>query len=349
MSAGLENAGKGHVLLITPLSFSYHLVISNALQSMGFEVTWWDDRASASTWYKIILRLFPLITVRWSQHVFLKKLSALTVSCVTHVVVVKGEGLSATTLLEMRQRMSAASFGLYLWDGVENIKNVLNIASIFDSVATFDPVDAEKFHWTYRPLFGRKSKALKPGSSFFDFDWCFIGTIHSDRHLVIHRLRRRYRAQLKSFVFAFFQNWLVLWLRLMCDWTLWVAPKGTFSTRSMSADDINDVVVRSRSVLDIEHPKQRGYTMRTIETLLAEKKLVTTNRHILSSNLYHPSRVHIIDRLRPEIPESFLASPYLPVAATLCAYYSCVGWAKELLELQDKAFEIRHSTIRGDK
>jgi len=336
-TSGAPAARRGHVLLVSPLTFSYHLSISETLRSMGYAVTWWDERASSATWYKLALRLFPAWTVRWSERSFLERLSQIDAASISHVLVIKGEGLSRRVVLKMREALSPVSMGLYLWDGVENVKGVSRILPAFDSVATFDPVDAKTFGWTYRPLFWRNISVGKrvPGATLFD--WCFIGTIHSDRHRVIHRLRQLNSQQGRSFVFAYFQSPLMLFMRRLGDWTLWFAPKGSLSTKSMPAAEVAQKVACSRAVLDVEHPRQRGYTMRTIETLLAGKKLVTTNKHILTSNLYHPSRVHVISRANPEIPAEFLEQPYLSISDALKSYYSCKGWASELLDLQDTA------------
>ena len=338
---GAPSARRGHVLLVSPLTFSYHISISETLRSMGYAVTWWDERASGATWYKLALRLFPAWAVRWSERSFLKRLGQLDSASISHVLVIKGEGLSRRVVLKMRTALSSASMGLYLWDGVENVKGVSNILPAFDSVATFDPVDAKTFGWTYRPLFWRNISVDKDALGATLFDWCFIGTIHSDRHRVIHRLRQRDSQQGRSFVFAYFQSPLMLFMRRLGDWTLWFAPKGSLSTKSMPAAEVAQKVACSRAVLDVEHPRQRGFTMRTIETLLAGKKLVTTNKHILTSNLYHPSRVHVISRTGPEISTEFLDQPYLAVPESLRNYYSCEGWILELLGLQDSARNSR--------
>jgi len=328
---------RGHVLLVSPNTFSYHLSIADTLRSMGYAVTWWDDRAQTSTWYKLAIRLFPTFTVRWSERAYLDRLQQLDPTSISHVLVVKGEGLSRRVVSEMRKTLVSASFGLYLWDGVANVKGVSTILSAFDSVATFDPMDANTFGWTFRPLFGRNISARQNTTPLAPFDWCFIGTVHSDRHRVIHRLRQRYGRQARSFVFCYFPSPLILFARWLTDWTLWLAPKGTLSTQAMPAAEVAQIVECSRSVLDVEHPRQRGLTMRTIETLLAEKKLMTTNQFILESTLFEPSRVVVINRSKPEIPVNFLDLPYVAIPESLRTYYSCEGWASELLALQDSA------------
>ena len=102
----------------------------------------------------------------------------------------------------------------------------------------------------------------------------------------------------------------------------------------MAAAEVARVVNLSTAVVDVEHPRQRGFTMRTIECLLAGKKLVTTNRHIMTSDLYHPSRVHLIARGTPEIPANFIAQPCQMVSDILRQRYSCEGWIAELLNVQ---------------
>lgn len=325
-----------NVLLISPLTFSYHESISKALVSLGYKVIWWNDRAENSTAYKLGLRLFPKFTIRISEKHFLRKLKAIEADSITDVLVIKGEGLSTKVVGEMKNTLKNASFGLHLWDGINNAKGAIEISSMFDAVSTFDPVDARKYKWHYRPLFSRKVESVASSSMSIDFHWSFIGTIHSDRHKVISRLRNRYKDNYKSYVFAYFQSPLILKIRKLIDWSLWTAPAGTLSTQPMSAVDVSGVVGKSIAVLDIEHPKQNGLTMRTIETLLAGKKLVTTNKHIVSTNLYHPSRIFILDRNNPEIDAKFFDSEFLTITDDIREYFYCENWVSELIGYQNK-------------
>lgn len=328
---------KKHVLLIFPLMFSYHTAISETLCNMGYRVTWWNDRASEANWYKLLLRIFPKIVARFSEASFKKKLIDLDSETVSHILVIKGEGLSNQTILRLKESCNLASIGLYLFDGVGNLKTIHDKINYFDSVSTFDPHDAELFGWTYRPLFWRNTSTPKNENNILNFDWCFIGTVHSDRHSVIHKLRQCYGNQFNSFVFAYFQSPFILFFRKLIDSTLWTAPKGTLSTKPMSAVDVSKVIAQSKAVLDIEHPKQHGFTMRTIETLMANKKLITTNQNIIHSSLFHSSRILIIDRLKPEIPLEFFDVPFLEIPDQLKKYYSCENWVSELLSLQDSS------------
>lgn len=343
-----SGGSRGHVLLVSPLTFSYHESIAETLLSQGYSVTWWNDRASCSTWYKIALRLFPSITSKFSEGVFLRRLLKLNGADITHVLVIKGEGVSSRVISAVRRKARSASMGFYLWDGVGNVTQALRGVAHFDSVSTFDPDDAKEFGWHYRPLFWRRISMPKDLVVEPEYDWCFIGTIHSDRHKVINRLRERYKRVLVGYVYCYFQSPFILWLRKLFDSTIRSAPKASLSTVAMDPVDVANIVARSRAVLDVEHPRQNGFTMRTIETLLSGKKLITTNRSILLSNLYHPSRVCLIDRGNPEIPIQFLEDPFVAVEGDLVDYYSCNGWVAELLKLQDESRKFPENNTAGD-
>lgn len=331
----------GHVLLISPLTFSYHEIICAALRDSDYEVTWWNDRASDGALYKIALRLAPRWAKRASASHYQRLLNGLPASTITDLLVIKGEGLSRTVIEALRAKMPDASMGLYLWDGVENVPGVLEAAGLFDSVSTFDPEDAATHGWHFRPLFARDvakgagSAGSQPTVSH-RFDWCFIGTLHSDRHRVISRLRDATPSG-RSFVFGYLPGKLVFALRYLTDRSLWRAPKGSLSIRSMPARDVAAIVSQSGAVLDVEHPRQRGLTMRTIETLLAGKKLLTTNKLIVNSDLFDASRADVIDRNKPAVAASFIAQPFKPVPPEIAATYSCKAWIGEILMYQRQA------------
>lgn len=324
------------VLLVSPLTFSYHVTICEALRQIGFDPIWWNDKASTSTLYKLALRLMPRLTRLITEKHFIAQIDKMPPDTVEHVLLIKAEGMTARAVRHLREHHPGATLGLHLWDGKENVHSIDRLVPLADAVSSFDPVDARENGWKYRPLFARNVAMSAAGYEPKCFDWCFIGTIHSDRHRVISRLRKATGGGARSFVFAYFQSPMVLKIRKLFDWTLLSAPKGTLSTMPMSAADVARITARSRVVLDIEHPRQRGLTMRTIETLLDGNKLLTTNKYLFDSDLYDPSRAQIIDRNAPRIDHAFLSQAVKPIPQELRERYSCEAWAKELIDLQSR-------------
>lgn len=326
----LVSTGR-RALLICPPFFSYHLDIRNALEAEGYATTWWSDRASDTFLYKLAMRLMPRRIAALSTPHFLYKLGTVESGPVKYVLVVKGEALSKRAVDAMRKKWPSATFHLYIWDGSENARNAETIAPCFDSVATFDPEDATRFGWVHRPLFARSVRPAVVTQGFEKtYDWAFVGTLHSDRHRVIDRLRTQ-NPKLRGFVFGFVPGTLLLIARRLTDWTLWRAPRGSVGTKPMPATDMLAVMSHSRALVDIQHPLQRGLTMRTIETLLNGTKLITTNAHVFDSDLYDPSRVHVISRTHPYVPPQFLLSDFKPVSPETMARYELRGWVREVL------------------
>jgi hypothetical protein len=322
---------RGRVLLVCAPLFSYHQSIQAELEALGFDVTWWNDRVSDSSLHKLGLRLLPELVAGRSTAAFQQRLEQLDCRSVVRVLVVKGEGMSDDFIVSLKSRLPGIPLSLYFWDSVRNARRARRIAPLFDRVATFDPVDAIELGWLHRPLFARTVRTgSAPSDDSAQYDWSFIGTLHSDRYKVVDRLRRS-EPGLRSYFFGFAPSRLVMAARYLADWRLWKAPRGSVSTKTMPASDVAAISHASRSVLDIEHPRQRGLTMRTIETLLSQRKLITTNRQVLASDLFHPSRVHVISRERPEIPRWFLDLPFEPIDEHLRAKYTLRRWILDLI------------------
>ena len=68
---------------------------------------------------------------------------------------------------------------------------------------------------------------------------------------------------------------------------------------------ILDYYQKSKVILDINHPYQRGLTLRTFEALGA-KKIITTNQEIKKFPFYNENNVFVIDRTNIRLNKSFL-------------------------------------------
>ena len=93
---------------------------------------------------------------------------------------------------------------------------------------------------------------------------------------------------------------------------------------------MQDIFLNSKIILDIEHPNQKGLTMRTFESLGAGKKLITTNATVKEMDFYNANNIVVIDRDHPAIPMSFFKENYVKVDASTYARYSLRSWVTEI-------------------
>jgi hypothetical protein len=101
---------------------------------------------------------------------------------------------------------------------------------------------------------------------------------------------------------------------------------------------VQSVFAESLAVVDIEHPNQRGLTIRTFETIGAGKKLITTNKSVVNYDFYSSGNVFVIDRAKPEIPLNFLMTPAAQYSSEILYRYSLAGWIDEIFELNENLF-----------
>ena len=74
----------------------------------------------------------------------------------------------------------------------------------------------------------------------------------------------------------------------------------------LPSEQLTAKLKQSKTVVDIQHPKQSGLTMRTIEMLGANKKMITTNADIQNYDFYHPNNICIVDRNNVVVPPEFI-------------------------------------------
>lgn len=90
-----------------------------------------------------------------------------------------------------------------------------------------------------------------------------------------------------------------------------LAKRKTYYQKSMDYDDITTLIAKSRSVLNIALDNQQGITMRDLESLFFEIKLLTTNKNIVNTDIYFPNNVYIVDGLNIDDLPNFLDEKYV--------------------------------------
>jgi hypothetical protein len=323
---------KPKALVISPNFFDYYKNILGEFEESGFQAIWMNTWLYENPVYKILLRVAPTLISRLSTDKYIRNVKALQLENVSEILVIKGEGLSSDFIRYLRQAFPHAHLSLYLWDGVENTRGATQIAPEFDSVSTFDPLDAQFFKWRHRPLFARKVEKTETTSSDpAKYEWVFIGSLHSDRFSVLKRLTHASGFQ-KFYAYGFIPGKFMWLLRHLTNPRLWRHGAIKVSITPIPSDQVNRITQAAKAVVDIEHPKQRGLTMRSIETLLLGRKLVTTNTEIKNSDLFHETRVFVIDRHKPEISREFLESPFLEIPLETREKYYLGSWLKDIVQ-----------------
>lgn len=101
-----------------------------------------------------------------------------------------------------------------------------------------------------------------------------------------------------------------------------------FSKSYIGYYDYLKMLNKSRAILDIAQTGQIGYSMRVMEAIFFNKKLITTNSDVRNSFFYDPNKILIIDleNINYQELEAFFNKEYLPYTKEIRQYYSFEEW-----------------------
>jgi hypothetical protein len=321
------------VLLIAPEFFGYAAEIESTLRQWGATVHRYENRPSTSVGMKALVRLFPLLARPACKRYFEAILRRHAEQAIDWILVLRGEALTAAMVERFARAFPRARRVLYLWDSFRHDGRARARMRAFEEVYTFDTEDAvQEPRLRLLPLFYlRRFAALR--SQPTDLDLSFVGTVHGDRYRIIHGLRASLDAGKRVLWFMYFPSRWLYRLRRLLDPRMRGGRSEEFSFAPMPAAEVADVYARSATVLDIHREIQSGLTIRTLETLGAQRKLITTNAHICQYDFFDPQNVAVIERRAPVLPEGFLDRPFRPTPPELLEKYSVEHWLRTVLGL----------------
>lgn len=321
------------ILFFSPAFFRYENMIADKMCEMGAEVDMYDVRSVTSAMDRALLKISPAFFKRRSQKYYEDIIEKNKNKNYDYILIVKCDMTPVSALEKFRTVFPKAKLCLNLWDSVENIPGVTEKFKYFDTLHSFDLDDCEKYsELKFRPLFFGDQFRKEGHVGGYKYDISFCGTIHSDRYAVIKQVQKiAEERNLNCYWFLYLQSKFIYRFYKATKKEFRRADKSTFSFDKMSAAEIAEVVDESRIILDVQHPKQTGLTMRTIEMIGMNKKLITTNESIRKYDFFYANNVAVVDRNDVRIPEGFIKTPYHPLPKDIYEKYSLKSWILEVL------------------
>lgn len=326
MTAGALSGRR--VLILHPSFFGVDVALASALRGLGAEVESWSTRSSSSLPAKAIIRVAPSIGEPLVARTLNRCITEIAFNSFDTVVVIKGEGVSISVLDSLRRKLPDAVFNAYLWDSICNFPRILEKVSRFDRVLSFDPADcSERPNWIYRPLYAADCYwrvESRGHQSVYS-----LGSFHPERARVLSRFVAMERVVgITSAHDMLFRGWIDRMRSIHAR----VDPHVRIMRAPIAAEEAARRFGEHSAILDIHHPGQTGLTLRTFEALASGRKLITTNPAVRDHDFFDPSRILVIDRVKPEIDPSFLRPP--PDASPLARLperYGTREWATALV------------------
>lgn len=328
---------RKNVLLIMPEFYNYQEVISQHIKKMGFNCYVFNEEPDR----KKYLFLKNIKTIFKTKDVYKKFRSDLlkkitSVNCIfDYVIIIRGNILNEVFLQVLKQSIvGQPKWIYYTWDSLKYLEHHGKIAYFFDDCYSFDSFDVqENKKFKLLPLFYDESYSFLEEKPTYEYDYCSIAGFSKERYECVKKIMDA-NPNMKLFI------------RLYLDKNIYhikmIKDKKYFSNidtellimEPFTPDKIINICNKSRAIIDITHSGQHGLTMRTIEALGMQKKIVTNNKIIKEYDFYNNNDFFVVnnDWKLPSI--EWLEKEY-SVENIIREKYSIESWVKKLMGVKE--------------
>lgn len=324
-----EHILKGKRVLFFYLStFNYEVEIQRAMEKEGAIVDAYNERPTNNVLARILIRINRNLVYRYIDQYYDKVMKETFGKRYDYIFFIKGESISNSIIERLRNVHPEAKIVMYYWDSIANNHNAKGMLKSFDKVLSFDKNDCRECGMEFLPLFYiSQYETIATKDIPQKYDLMFAGTVHSDRYELINNIVKQIEdAGGKCFTWFYFPS-IVSFYKLKWDNPKFRKTKiKDFQFTPMPRETLLGYYAESRIQIDVQHPKQTGLTMRTMETLGAKKKIITTNTDVVNYDFYRPENVLVVNRQTPIIPKEFIETPWKEIPEDIYKKYSISSW-----------------------
>lgn len=326
------------ILMFAPKFFGYDNAIKTALEKEGANVHLYDERPNPNSVEKILIRKLRGLVKRKIHNYYKRIITQEKEFNPDYILFINPEAIDNVLLKKIKNQWLNARLILYMWDSTKN-KKIKKTFNQFDSLYSFDPDDCRKYKLNFRPLFfiPELEKTTELERQDYKYDLSFIGTVHSDRAKIILEISKYCNANnISYFWYLYIPGRLMYLMRMLVDSSLRKIDQKYIHLVPMKKSQFAEISEKTRCVIDINHPKQTGLTMRTIEMVGGKRKILTTNKQIKTYDFYVPSNQIVISREEIKFNKEDLKKNYIDISSELYEKYSLKGWIKDIFEIEKK-------------
>lgn len=211
----------------------------------------------------------------------------------------------------------------YFWDSFSRLPKGKDTIQFFDKFLSFEPKDVKAHHLLFLPNF-YSPELIANKNDTPHFDLSYVAS-YDDRLETLEEILVSLRPlDIKTNI------------NIIATKAPGIKNKNetdiTWFTNVLPRKETVRIMNDSRVLLDIAQPKQEGLSFRIFEAMKLEKKIITTNRSIITYDFYDPKNVFVWEN-EHTIPESdFFASPYSTIPAEVFNRYSLQKWVNTIFE-----------------
>jgi len=231
------------------------------------------------------------------------------------ILTIKGDFIDPVSILKFKNftKKSIAFFN----DSIYRCPKIKQVITSFDEVYSFEKEDCKKYN-------------LK-----FITNWIYpiqIGNPTKEHFLVYNISSKDKRTSILSKIAEILKENKIEYKIIIFDKKSKKNKSNLeYITKQIPLTQVNDNLFNAQVLLDINRKGQSGLTFRVFESIVLEKKLITTNKDIKNYDFYNSNNILVIDEKEPNIPLSFFNTKYEKIPEIIFKNYILSQWINKVI------------------
>ena len=196
---------------------------------------------------------------------------------------------------------------VYFWNPIKKSENIKKLKKYF-RVSTYSAYDAKKYQLEYNPTF-------------------YIGTLVKCKEEIVYDAiflgRNKSRLPILEKIYTFFDN---PYFYIVKD-NIEESKILDLKTISLPYENYLNILVKTKSIVEILYSDNADFSLRTMEALFYQKKLITNNKCIAKADFFNLNNIFILhDDTTKEDIKQFLELPFIPYKEEQINFYTVENW-----------------------
>lgn len=222
----------------------------------------------------------------------------------------------------LKKKYPKSKIILYLWNTLDKVFYEKIKKFTFDKIITFDKQDSIKYDFEYYPQVHSRKLLEKYKNTELTEEVIFIG-------------KDKDRIKILNNIFQFLEK-----LKIGPNYFYIVKDKKKYSrdlyiynslyNEYLSYEIVLKKLSSSRVILDVTKENQEGLTLRVLESLFLNKKVITNNLGIKKYEFYNKNNIYILEENNIDLKE-FLKKEYININEDIKNKYDVNSWFNFIL------------------
>lgn len=299
-----------NILIIAPAFYGYHIEIQKSLSRFYEKVFLFPElpTKTISHYYFIEKISSKIACFLWDKYED-KIVNTINNNSIDTVFIIRGYKLRESLFNKILSSNPNINFINYQWDSLRNNPNSVMISRYSKKNFSFDRIDTiNNPLYKYIPLFYINDKINYDNSIYTkteSYDFLVVASWNRYREDLLSKFEKE-NPEYSYFIHLYVPKEAIIKRRISIKELF---KKGRHLYK-LPAKVYFSKLLKTRVVIDIPSPTQNGLSIRTIEALRLNKKIITTNGAIKDEKIFDPNNILIWkDKEVPPIAD-FLNQPF---------------------------------------